>query len=200
MNRFVQGMKEIMLSEEMKRAIVQNNKQSKSVFFTIRKVLVMSACIFLIFAISGLSIWYNGEQKGVFGTITITAYAADGTPIDVESNVSFPLGKYQLTMSSVPGFPLQIASEAADAIKVMTTDGNLISWAPPESQVWSRGSEAGIHPGDTIYWSPLNEHGEMASGSLLKVIAYKNNKMIGTHTIEIKTDDLGYYFGVIVDE
>lgn len=124
--------------------------------------------------------------------------------IEVIPDVQFPLKEYRMTDSSVPGFPLLITAEGADEIHVSVKEGNLLLWNPPDNQVNNKGQELEIESGDQIYWSPLqvqwiastdNDKDDNAEGSNITIVAYHNNKRVGTTIVEINVDEAGVYTG-----
>jgi hypothetical protein len=210
--KYINGMNEIKADDELKRKIISSGKQSSSKqvshFFTLKKamVVVAAACAFALFISFGLPFVRNDSNSikqgpaGVtplFAGFVITAYAADGTPVEVKPNVDFPLGKYQMTMSSVPGFPVNIVSDNADTIKLTVTDGGLLLWSPPTYKVLYKGKKLDIKSGDTVYWTPMDEAGSdaIAAKCTLVIKAYKNNEILGGTSIKIASDDNYVYTG-----
>lgn len=211
-NKYINGMNEIKADDNLKRKIInsvkQNNSKQSSRFFALRKttIAIVAACAFAIVIIFGVP--YIGskenntkqgqsEVKTLFNGFTITAYAAGGTPFEIKPNVDFLLGKYQMTMSSVPGFPLKIVCNDADTIKLAVTDGEFLLWSPPSGQVHNKGKELEIKSGDTIYWTPLNETKTdvITANCAILIKAYKNNKELGNNTIKIESDKDYSYIG-----
>lgn len=215
-NKYINGMNEIKADDEFKRKIISNIKQSNSKkisrFFTSQKVItaVAVACTFAIIILFGVPFIQNGsdtlrkgqsEMQSLFDGFAITAYAADGTSIEVRPNVQFPLGKYQMTMSSVPGFPITIACEKADVIKLTATDGEFLLWIPPDWQVYNKGKELAIKSGDTVYWSPSKEGNTsaIATNCNLVIKGYKNNIELGSNSIKIELDGNYTYTGRLLE-
>lgn len=198
-------MKEIQAGGELKRQLINSAKQQPSPgsgkAFAIKKTaaLLAAACTFILIAVLGASFLQPGSEKTVFASFVITAYAADGTPVEMKPHVQLPLGKYSPLMSSVPGLPISIAAEGADAIAVTVTEGSLSLWSPPASKVINKGKSMTAASGTKLYWSPLNDQ-TPANKSTVLVIAYKNNKEIGRRSIEIQAVDDFYYTGVVKED
>ncbi|RCW40601.1 hypothetical protein [Paenibacillus prosopidis] len=161
-----------------------------------------AVCTFILLAMFGFSFLQPESDKPLFDGFVITAYAADGTPVEVKPNVGFPLGMYQMTMSRVPGFPINIVSGEADVISLQATDGSFLLWTPPDSKVVDKGKQIDIKSGDTIYWTPTNDDDfrTIASTSSIEVIAYQNDKELGRRTIEINRKDDYSYSGILVEK
>ncbi|MDF2671281.1 MAG: hypothetical protein K0R67_3587 [Paenibacillus sp.] len=219
MNSYRDGMNEIQADEALKEKMIREIRASRSSrskgaapFPTLRKASVVLgvACILTWIAAFGLPLLQNigsdpsmpGQARPFFSGFVITALAADGTPVEVKPNVTFPLGQYSPLMSSVPGFPIRIVVEEADLIQLRVTDGNLLSWTPPNFQVRNKGRETDIRSGDTIYWSPLTGSSDspIATNCTIEIKAFKNNKEMGTRIIEIRSDTKYLYTGKLVEQ
>lgn len=215
-NKYINGMNEVKADDNLKRKIINNieeNNFSESAFaqpshlFTFKKAVAVIAfvCTFAFVMTLGLPNFKNNNTKNVpklgvkkaFHDFVITAYAADGTTFNIKPNVEFSLGKYQMTMSSVPGFPLKIVCKDADTIKLTATDGEFLLWAPPNFKVQNKGKELEIKSGDTLYWSPQKSSNSntAASNSTILIKAYKGKKEIGTNSIKIQSDNTYSYVG-----
>lgn len=213
-NKYIDGMNEIKADEELKRKIISNVKQDSSRqasrFFTFKKAAaaVAIAFAFIMVVSVGIPIVQNyshmekqGQSKvhSLFNGFVITAYAEGGAPVEVKPDVEFTLGKYQLTMSSVPGFPVKIVCDEADTIKLTATDGDLLLWAPPEYKILNKGKVLEIKSGDTVYWSPMSEASSnvAATNCTLVIEAYKDNEKLGSNTIKLSSDDGYTYTGIL---
>ncbi|WP_042169638.1 hypothetical protein [Paenibacillus gorillae] len=206
--KYVNGMNEIRVDHSLKQAIINNcvtrastSQNTKQVIHS-RFVRVVISCIILfLLAIGGRLIFQNGESNNptaLFSGFVVTVYAADGASFVVEPDVDFPLGQYSLLMSSVPGFPITIASKNADMIKVQSSEGQLILWNPADSKVIHLGEQAAVRSNDTIYWSPLVEGDQsrsVATSGILQITAYKGDTKLGSSTIEITLNEQGKYKG-----
>ncbi|MGM0884858.1 MAG: hypothetical protein ACQEXQ_27935 [Bacillota bacterium] len=203
MNRYIDGMNEIKASDELKKSIINDAKKYQSKGFAFQKTtaLLAAVCTFILLAMFGLSFLQPNSDKPLFDGFVLTAYAADGTPVEIKPNVGFPLGKYQMTMSSVPGFPINIVSGEADVISLRATDGSFLLWTPPASKVVNKGTQLEIKSGDTVYWSPLSDGvNKTVAKSAIEVIAYQNDKELGRRTIEINRKDDYSYSGILVEK
>jgi hypothetical protein len=120
--------------------------------------------------------------------------------LEVKPDIMFPTTEYRVTDSSAPGLPIFITAEGADVIKIQATSGNLLLWNPPDYKVHNKGLELKIKSGDQIYWSPMdgeNKQIDEPQDTKITVMAYHNNKQIGTSIVEIHKNDLGVYTGEI---
>ncbi|KRE46415.1 hypothetical protein [Paenibacillus sp. Soil522] len=208
MNRYLDGMKEIQAGDELKRQLMNSAKpqpspgSGKAFAFKKTAALLAAACAIIFLAVFGASFLQSGSEKAVFPSFVITAYAADGTPVEMKPNVQLPLGKYSPFMSSVPGLPISISAEGADAITVTVTEGSLSLWSPSAPKVIPKGKSMSAASGTKIYWSPMNDQSPetTAKKSTVSVIAYKNNKEIGRRSIEIRAVDDFFYSGTVVEK
>ncbi|OMD87696.1 MULTISPECIES: hypothetical protein [Paenibacillus] len=120
--------------------------------------------------------------------------------LEVKPDIMFPTTEYRVTDSSAPGLPILITAEGADVIKIQATSGNLLLWNPLDYKVHNKGLELKIKSGDQIYWSPMdgeNKQRDEPQDTKITVMAYHNNKQIGTSIVEIHKNDLGVYTGEI---
>lgn len=204
--KYLDGMKDLKASEELKKRLITSVKEDQtkkvSPLFLYKKIVATtSICIFVIFLMVAVPLFNNQGKSGkqaLFSGFTLTAYATNGTPIEVKPNIEFPLGEYQVTMSSVPGFPLKIECKDADTIKLKVSDGQLLSWKAPDGKVINLGQEIILKSGDTIYWTPLKtQSNSIVKECNLVIKAYKNNTEIGRGIINIKADKNYTYTGKV---
>lgn len=204
--RYIDGMNEIKADDELKRKITKNVRQNNSKkapsFYTKRKPIIAAACLFALvitFCIPYINT-KNKESNALFDKLAITAYAADGTPIEVKPNVEFPLGKYSIAISCVPGFPIKITCNDVDTFKLVATDGSFILWDRSDGQIKDIGKELEIKSGNTVYWGPINPNSDdLASNCTIFIKAYKNNKKLGSNTIRIECAENFSYTGKLVE-
>jgi hypothetical protein len=208
--KYVNGMNEIKADDEFKQTII--NKASTSAAFpqTVARAfrskfaMVSVSCMIIFLLAIGGPIFFHNEDKAnpttLFSGFVVTAYAADGAPLEVKPNVDFPLGQYSILMSSVPGFPIKITSQDADKIELRTSEGQVLLWNPSDSIVIPMGKKVTFNSGDTIYWSPLGEGDpiQVAGESILEVTAYKDLKQLGSSTIKINSEDDNMYKGKLL--
>ncbi len=216
-DKYISGMSEIKADEELKNKLLninKNIKQSKYYFSNWKIASVFAiALIFVLFfnvCLPYMQNMLNTNEvittktpiaKKIFGGFVITAFAADNSSFEVKPNVDFLIGKYQLTMSSVPGFPLKIECNDAESIKVSITDGELLLWNSSDGKIHNKGKELIINSGDTIYWTPLqkNSPNTVVSSSTINIIAYKGDEEIGKNIIKIEAVDRISYMGRMIE-
>lgn len=224
-DKYVDGMNEIKASNEFKSKMIRNIEQTtikqtsiKQTYFEYKlKKLTLLACTFAFFILLGISFFGNNRffswrstdmDKYNLKDFVITAYAADGSTIGVIPNVEFIIGKYQPTMSSVPGFPIKIVCTEIDSIKLTATDGEFLLWNPSNSLIQNKGKEIEIKSGDIVYWSPLNNRNvnalatnanTLARNATIQIKAYKDKKEKGIKSINIKSDDQYTYTAALLN-
>lgn len=211
-NKYIDGMNEIKADEEFRKKIISSIQKdnSKQVlhFFTFKKAaaIVGVACSLTLDISFGIPFFQNYSHttkqgrnvtQSLFDGFIITTYANVGIPVVVKPNAEFALGKYELTMNSVPGLPVKVVCDEAATIKLTVTDGELLLWKPLDPIVINKGNTLEIKSGDTVYWSPLNETSSniLATNCILTMEAYKNNEKLGSNTIKIKSNDNYSYSG-----
>lgn len=205
--KYIDGMNEIKADNDLKRKIInsvkQNNSKKLPNLFSKRKTaIIAAACIFTL--VISFCIPYihtkNQEANALFNKLVITAYAADGTPIEVKPNVEFPFGKYSIAINCVPGFPIKIACNDVDTFKLTATDGSFILWEPSDGQIKDIGKELEIKSGDTVYWRPINpDSDDLAADCTILIKAYKSSKELGRTTIKIESGENFIYTGRLAE-
>jgi hypothetical protein len=202
-SRFVAEMNKIKGNEEFKTELIRNvllKQDQPTVRKLPAKVFMLVASIAVIFIISELAPSKLLENRNLHNVqFSITAYAAEGLPISVKPNIEFPLGQYSLMSSNVPGFPVTINCKEATRIVLRSTNGKILLWNKLNWMVSSKGKEASIESGTTIYWTPIEE-GMRAKETTLELIAYKGDSKIADSLIKIKTDNNLSYNGTLIEK
>ncbi|WP_339224714.1 hypothetical protein [Paenibacillus sp. FSL H8-0332] len=188
------------------RRVRVNSSVSKSPAWSLRRrftAVTLSCLLLLILAALGPLLVRSTNQANpavLFNGFMVTAYAADGVPVAVQPDVEFPLGKYSMFMSSVPGFPLTLVAEGADRIELQASEGELLLWNPADSKILPQRQAAAVQSGDTIYWSPIADGSSQpaATDGILEVTAYRDNHKLGSTVIQIHTQDHIFYSGKLV--
>jgi len=201
-DQYINGMNEIKAGDELKREIIsrvkQNNANRLSQGFPFRKVIsvLTAVCVLITVIVFGIPFVQNRSNRAE-DAFVITAYAADGSAFKLTPAVDFLLGKYQVTMSSVPGFPLKVLCAAADTIQLTVTDGEFLLWSTSDWKVRNQGKELQIESGETVYWTPLQESNTetIARNCTISLKAFKNNQELGSTSIKIESDDHFTYTG-----
>ncbi|GAB6992206.1 hypothetical protein JCM16418A_42570 [Paenibacillus pini] len=207
-DNYIHGMREIKADSSLKNAIIQHSLRSRHAQHSrphplfklgIAVISLVCALTLILLAVPDVSVQKHVISGGSspFGRLAITAYASNGTAIDVEANVEFPLGTYQLVMSSVPGFPIRISAQGADQISLHTSDGEFILWSPTAPKVIYKGQNIQIEPGKTLYWTPLigKAKSEISEHARIEVTTHNHDQSIQQDIIEIKRDDQYRYTG-----
>lgn len=206
-------MSEIKASDEFKSKMITDIKQT-----TIKKLsysqrlnrLPLLACTFAVLIILGISFMGNNNLlsgiKGNAGSdnfinFSITAYASDGSEVEIKPNSEFLIGEYQTIMSSAPGFPIKIVCPEADYIKLTAANGEFLLWNPPSYVIQHKGREIEVKSGDKVYWSPsVNDDSKnFAKDDIIQIKAYKDKKAKGGRSINIKSDDSFRYTATLTD-
>lgn len=127
----------------------------------------------------------------------------------VKLEVEFPIKEYRMTDSRVPGLPMLITAKGANEIRVSIEEGSLLLWNPPDYSVNNKGQELEIKSGDQIYWSPLelrwsensnSNKEDFPDKSQITLIAYHNNKQVGSAIVEINADESYVYTGQWIEQ
>ncbi|NMO95038.1 hypothetical protein [Paenibacillus lemnae] len=203
--KYVSGMNRIQAEKELKDRVItlarsDSGTPSEGYLENIHPVrrrrlrtaaMISAALLFVVMTFALVDNQNGQEQGGLIPSLAITAYAADGMPIEVKPNVDFPLGQYSPTMSSVPGLPLTITAEDADQIELTASGGKFVLWNTTDYKVREQGRTVSVSSGDKVYWSPpLSRHEKQHVLYTINVDVYLNKEKVGTRIIEItKKDD-----------
>lgn len=210
-NKYVNGMNEMHADDAFKQSFIRrvslNSGASPTPFWSLRRrftVIASSCMIILLLAIGGPLLDRNGNQANpsiLYKGFTVTAYAGEGVPLVVQPDVEFPLGRYSVFMSSVPGFPINIVADGADTIDLQASEGELLMWNPADSKVIPQGQHATVKSGDTIYWSPLTDNSSpsAAAESILEISAYRDTRQLGSTMFQIQSQDHITYTGLMLE-
>jgi hypothetical protein len=118
-------------------------------------------------------------------------------------DVNFPVAKYALLMSSVPGLPLDITTMDGVQVQVTVDQGELLRWGPEtDSKVISEGHAATFTGSATIYWSPMSgdpavSEGQWPANARITVTATANGKTASTMIVDVTSEGI-YYSAAIV--
>ncbi|EFM09646.1 hypothetical protein PaecuDRAFT_3695 [Paenibacillus curdlanolyticus YK9] len=205
-DKYVTQMNAIKLDDKTKEKILHNvlsvSTISENYRFTVQKrFAVIAAACFLIMLIAFVAPPFMNQKDhqspSLVQSLILTAYAADGSPIPVKPDVTFPLGRYSVLMSSTPGFPITINSKDADSIRLHASTGRLLLWNPADSKITPLNSDTPIAPGNTVYWTPLEEGNppKVAAEGVVELTLYKNGRVAGKGKIEITSDKSVDYKG-----
>ncbi|WP_040952235.1 hypothetical protein [Gorillibacterium massiliense] len=209
---YAEGMGEIKADDRLKADLIRRLSQERERMGNTgryrgtlhRTAYWMAACavalVIFLFGLPNLQGTEHLSETGrPFHRFVLTAYAADGSSFEIKPQVEFLLGRYSPLMSSVPGFPLKAEAEGADRIEWMASEGNFVLWNPPDYKVYNKGQSVSLRPGETLYWSPLDEGAQTAAEkSAVTVTAYADGKKVGSAQIEIASDKDYFYKGKLV--
>ena len=114
--------------------------------------------------------------------------------LDVSTSIDY----YQLTMSSVPGLPLDLKvlkEEVEYTIDISVSDGELLSWE--DGTIRQLGDTVFIDYKDfTVYWSPLDD--VVIENAELLIAVKQDDEVIAKATYKIALSDEGYVLMQIV--
>jgi hypothetical protein len=198
-DKYISQMSTIKLDEQTKEKMLHNvlsmSTISEKSRFTFQKkfAIIAAACvvIMLIAFTAPPFLNHKNQPPSLVQGLILTAYAADGSPISIKPDVEFPLGHYSALMSNTPGFPITINSQDADNIRLHSSTGRLLLWNPADSKVIPLKDDTPITPGDTIYWTPLEEGNppKVTAEGIVALTLYKNGSVVGNGKIKISSDN-----------
>lgn len=109
--------------------------------------------------------------------------------------ITFPLDKYAMVMSSVPGFPIEITEENNTfPLTVTASSGKLLVMEGlTGNQVRSSGTSLEVKQASTIYWSPLASPPVSEATITVTSQALYSNSTAGSASVHIVQDHDGFY-------
>lgn len=109
--------------------------------------------------------------------------------------VAFPLDKYSVVMSSVPGFPIEISEDHNNFPLIIATSSGelLVKEGSAGKQVRSSGASLELKEGNTIYWSPLAATPVSETSITVTSQSQHQNSAIKPVSIHISQDQDGFY-------
>lgn len=164
----------------------------------ILKYAIMPLCLILIVSL-GIFLKKGDSilESSNVGTMKVYAYTTGDNKQtekrELKENVQLGLSRYNLAMSSVPGYPIEFELKNLDYIMINVTNGEMFTWD---------NSEDGTGKIDVLE----NNHKLTKNGALyfkvnentvINIKAFKNNKEMFAKKITISSDDHFNYYALI---
>jgi len=156
-----------------------------------RKALVtfaVAAC-FIITAIFGIPFLNHNSDKVTsdkFKGFSITAYALDGSAVNLEQNVNISYDDNRTSVDGFRGIPLRISCQDSDSIHITASGGNFLTLDESTGKTNTFGNDIHTKPGSKVYWSldPTDPTWQNKTVSV-DITALKNGNEIGSTGFEI---------------
>jgi hypothetical protein len=108
-----------------------------------------------------------------------------------------PVGSYTPLMSSVPGFPFELAFKNSK-ITIEVDCGNILLWGDDTNQkVIDKGKNITLSSPCKIFWSPLDGESSNPNKAIMKISFTSGNQSVDA-TIELNSDLNGFYTATLV--
>ncbi|OMC69175.1 hypothetical protein BK126_15555 [Paenibacillus sp. FSL H7-0326] len=152
----------------------------KSTYVTVSSILLASAFI----------LWPN-VPSAISPSTSISSESDQYSPLQI----TFPLDKYAMVMSSVPGFPIEIREENTSfPLTVTASSGKLLVMdGSPGTQVRLSGTSLEVKQASIIYWSPLASPPVKETTITVTSRALRSNSAAGSASVHIVQDHDGFY-------
>lgn len=154
------------------------------------KYAIMPLCLILI-VILGLLIKDDDKvlENTNVGTMKVYAYTKGenkkSEKKELKENVQLGLSRYNLAMSSVPGYPIEFELKNLDYIMINVTDGEMFTWDNKEDgtgKINTLDNNYKLTKSGVIYFK-VNEN------TIINIKAYENKKEAFMKKITISSDN-----------
>ncbi len=180
---------------KMKEEILSKYEEKKGMrFIKIMKPIMVPICLILI-ALMGLTI---SSRENVLeediGIIKVYAYSrAEGEKVErkeLKDNIKLGLEKYNLAMSSVPGYPIMFELDNIDYIDIDVLNGKILDWNRESSLVKEIGGHYRLSSQGTLYFN-------VNPNTNIKITGIKDKKKVFEKKITISRDDQFNYYAML---
>ena len=182
-------------SNNLKEQILFKFKRKENV--KIQKVIkyaVVPICmVFILFL--GISMNTNQiDSKNYIGTMKVYAYTMSEDnrieQTELRDNVKIILKKYNMTISSVPGYPNMFEMDNIDYIHIEVINGSISLWNCHTGEVKNLNNNYDLYDNATIYFN-VNDNTQ------IKLTGIKDKEEVFKKNITISMDDAFNYYATI---
>lgn len=178
------------------QVLLKYERKNKNIMNKLIKYAAVSFSIFLIALFVGVRL-NNKEsvlEKDNSGVMKVFAYTYTNEEKlerrEIKDNVRFGLQKYNLAMSSVPGYPINFEINNLDYIQINVSNGSISLWDKDTYKVSNLGSNYKLTSTKDLYFN-VNDK------TNIEIKGIKDNKEIFEKNIEISMDDNFNYYALM---
>lgn len=180
-------------SEKMKQQILlKYERKEKNKMSKIIKYAIVPVCLVFAFFI-GISFHKENNilEDHCIGTMKVYAYTmTEGEKLEkteLKDNIKLGLAKYNLAMSSVPGYPIEFELDNIDYLNIDVINGSILNWDKDTGKVDNLGNTYKLSNNGTLYFN-------VNINTNIKITGIKNkNKMLEKSITISSDDDFNYY-------
>lgn len=180
--------------EKMKQQILLKYEK-KNKFIKIIKYSIAPIClVFVSFIVVLLNNKGNIIEDNIISTMKVYAYTKLEDErmerVELRDDVKLLLSSYNLTMSSVPGYPIMFELHNVDYLKIDVINGTILEWDSSTGKVNSVGNIYQLFKDNTLYFN-INVN------TNIKITGIKNKKDVFEKNITILSDDDFNYYAIL---
>jgi len=183
-------------SKKMEQQILlQYERKEKNKMSKIIKYAIVPMC-FILIAVIGILL--NGRKEiledNVIGAMKVYAYTMSEDErlekTELKDNIKLGLARYNLAMSSVPGYPIMFELDNIDYLNIDVTNGNILDWNGDTGTVNSLGTTYQLSNNATLYFN-------VNVNTNIKIIGIRNKNEVFEKNITILSDDDFNYYAIL---
>lgn len=183
-------------SEKMKQQILlKYERKEKNKMSRIIKYAIVPVCLVFAFFI-GISFHKENHilEDHSIGSMKVYAYTMSEEEklekTELKDNIKLGLAKYNLAMSSVPGYPIEFELDNIDYLNIDVTNGTILNWDKDTGKVKSLGNTYKLSNNDTLYFN-------VNINTNIKITGIKNKNKVLEKSITISSDDDFNYYATL---
>lgn len=178
------------------QVLLKYERRKKYKMNKLLKYAAVSFSMFLLVLFGGVRL-NNKEsllEKDNSGVMKVFAYTyASEEKLEkkeLKDNIKIGLEKYNLTMSSVPGYPIFFEINNLDYIQISVSNGSISLWNKDTYKVSNLGNNYKLTSTKDLYFNVNNK-------TNIEIKGIKDNKQIFEKNIEISMDDEFNYYALM---
>ncbi len=182
-------------SNNLKEQILLKFKRKENVKIqkVIKYAFIPICIVFILFL--GISTNHNQiDLKNDIGTVKVYAYTISEDnrieQTELRDNVKIILKKYNMAVSSVPGYPIMFEMDNIDYIRVEVINGSMSVWNRDIGEVKNLNNNYDLYDHTTIYFN-------VKDNTQIKLTGIKDKEEVFKKNITISMDDAFNYYATI---
>lgn len=183
-------------SEKMKQQILlKYERKEKNKMSKIIKYAIIPVCLVFAFFI-GISFHKENHILEDHGISSMKVYAYTMSEeeklekTELKDNIKLGLAKYNLAMSSVPGYPIEFELDNIDYLNIDVTNGTILNWDKDTGKVDNLGNTYKLSNNGTLYFN-------VNINTNIKITGIKNKNKVLEKSITISSDDDFNYYATL---
>lgn len=183
-------------SEKMKQQILlKHERKEKNKMSKIIKYAIVPVCLVFAFFI-GISFHKENHILEDHGISSMKVYAYTMSEeeklekTELKDNIKLGLAKYNLAMSSVPGYPIEFELDNIDYLNIDVTNGTILNWDKDTGKVDNLGNTYKLSNNGTLYFN-------VNINTNIKITGIKNKNKVLEKSITISSDDDFNYYATL---